>query len=84
MRFVLILVAALVSALPALAQGTPAAQILSENRALIEKASRQTIGPVIEALAASGDPQAAAILSAWADKGLGIRKSDGAFHDPRK
>ncbi|SNX72028.1 amino acid/amide ABC transporter membrane protein 1 (HAAT family) [Cereibacter ovatus] len=79
MRFVLILVAALVSALPALAQGTPAAQILSENRALIEKASRQTIGPVIEALAASGDPAAATILAAWADRSLGLRKADGSF-----
>ncbi|WP_445942047.1 urea ABC transporter permease subunit UrtB [Pseudotabrizicola sp. L79] len=54
-------------------------EILSENKALVEKASRTTIGPVIAALAASGDPQAATILMAWADKGLGIRKTDGQF-----
>ena len=61
------------------AQGQTVSQILSENRALVEKASRTTIGPVIEALATSGDPQAAIVLAAWAEKGLGIRKADGAF-----
>ena len=79
MRFVLILLVALFASLPALAQGKPAAEILSENRVLIEKASRQTIGPVIDALARSGDPATATILDAWANKGLGIRDSDGAF-----
>ncbi|MDX5356809.1 MAG: urea ABC transporter permease subunit UrtB, partial [Rhodobacterales bacterium] len=71
--------AALLMLSPLAAQAQTAADILTANRALVEKSSRQTIGPVIAALAASGDPQAAAILSAWADKGLGIRKSDGAF-----
>lgn len=75
MRFVLILLAVLASALPVLAQGTPAAQILSENRALIERSSRQTIGPVIEALAASGDASAAAILDAWATGGWAFAKA---------
>jgi urea transport system permease protein len=60
-------------------QAETAAEILSANAALVEKASRQTIGPVISDLAASGDPAAATILSAWASKSLGIRKSDGAF-----
>ncbi len=46
---------------------------------MVEKPSRQTIGPVIDALAASGDPMADDILSAWADKRLVIRKSDGAM-----
>ncbi|MDO9524070.1 MAG: urea ABC transporter permease subunit UrtB [Gemmobacter sp.] len=74
---ILALLATLLLALPVRAQDV--AQILSENRALIEKASRQTIGPVISDLAASGDPAAAAVLTAWADRGLGVRKSDGAF-----
>ena len=56
-----------------------AAQVLAANRALVEKASRQTIAPVIDALVASGDPAASAVLSAWAEKGLGLRKSDGIF-----
>jgi urea transport system permease protein len=62
----------------ALAEGE-AAQIVADNRAQIEKPSRQTIGPVIAALAASGDPFADDILSAWADKRLVIRKADGAM-----
>ncbi|TGD66124.1 urea ABC transporter permease subunit UrtB [Tabrizicola sp. WMC-M-20] len=64
---------------PVVADVPSAAAIVEENRAQIEKPSRQTIGPVIAALAASGDPQALVILSAWANRGLGIRKSDGAF-----
>jgi urea transport system permease protein len=62
---------------PALAQ--EAAAIVEANRALIEKPSRQTIGPVIAELAASGDAMADDILSAWADKRLVIRKADGAL-----
>lgn len=64
--------------LPVLAEGEAAA-IVAENREMIEKPSRQTIGPVIEALAASGDPMAAVLLQAWANKGLGMRKADGVF-----
>ncbi|WP_309663373.1 urea ABC transporter permease subunit UrtB [Tabrizicola sp.] len=55
------------------------AEILAANSALVEKASRQTIAPVIDALVASNDPVAAAVLAAWADKALGIRKSDRAI-----
>ncbi len=62
---------------PVMAQSVP--EILATNSALVEKASRQTIGPVIDALAASGDPTAATVLEAWANKGLGLRKSDRAF-----
>jgi len=61
------------------AQAQVAQEILQSNSALVEKASRQTIGPVIDALANSGDPAAAVILGAWASKGLGLRKSDGRF-----
>ncbi|WP_425444859.1 urea ABC transporter permease subunit UrtB [Tabrizicola aquatica] len=46
---------------------------------MIEKPSRQTIGPVIAALAGSGDPMADDILTAWADKRLVVRKADGAM-----
>lgn len=64
---------------PAQAPAPTAAEVLAANRDLVEKASRQTIGPVIAALAATGDPRLATILAAWADRGLGIRKDDGAF-----
>lgn len=79
MRLTALLLAALcwLAPLPALAQ--EAARIVEENRAQIEKPSRQTIGPVITAIAGSGDPMADDILSAWADKRLVIRKSDGAM-----
>ncbi|NHB78442.1 urea ABC transporter permease subunit UrtB [Rhodobacter calidifons] len=78
MRLIALLLAALcLMPLPGLAQ--EAARIVEENRALIEKPSRQTIGPVIAELAASGDAMADDILSAWADKRLVVRKSDGAM-----
>lgn len=73
---VLLALAALCPA-PALAQG--AAEILTANRALIEKPTRAKIAPVIAALAESGDPLAATVLAAWAEKGLGLRKADGVF-----
>ncbi len=80
MRLTALLVAATLWFAPtaALAEGE-AAQIIADNRAQIEKPSRQTIGPVITALAASGDPTADDILSAWAEKRLVIRKSDDAL-----
>ena len=80
MRLLPLALAMLVWFLPlaALAEGEAAA-VLAENREMIEKPSRQTIGPVIEALAASGDPMAAVLLQAWANKGLGLRKADGVF-----
>jgi urea transport system permease protein len=80
MRLNAFLVAALCWFSPnlALAEGRAAA-IIAENRDQIEKPSRQTIGPVISALAASGDPLADDILSAWADKRLVVRKSDDAM-----
>jgi urea transport system permease protein len=55
------------------------AGVLTENRGLIEKASRQTIAPVIAAMVDTADPAVPALLQAWADRGLGIRKADGAF-----
>lgn len=78
MRHILIsLLTALCLLLPA-AVSAQTTDILTENRALIEKSSRQTIGPVIEALAASGDPAAQKVLEAWSEKRLGLR-ADGQF-----
>jgi urea transport system permease protein len=77
MRYVLACLMAVFLAAPLWAE--TAAEILSANTALIEKASRLTIAPVIDTLARSGDPAAAAVLTAWAQKGLGIRKADRVF-----
>jgi urea transport system permease protein len=76
--FIVLAMAALALTGVAHAQGEAAA-IIAENRAMVEKPSRQTIGPVIAALAASGDPAASTILEAWGDKRLGLRKADGVF-----
>jgi len=80
MRLTALIVAAVLWLAPSLAFAEgKAAAIIAENRDQIEKPSRQTIGPVITALAASGDPMTDDILSAWADKQLVIRKSDDAL-----
>ncbi len=73
MRHLLLSLLMLLAA-PACAQDL--AQVLDANRAQIEQPSRQTIAPVIEALAAAG-PQAGAVLEAWADRRLGL--VDGRF-----
>ena len=79
MRLTALLFAALCGLAPLPSHAQEAGRIVEENRAQIEKPSRQTIGPVIAALAGSGDAMADDILSAWADKRLVIRKADGAM-----
>ncbi len=78
-RLIACLLAAVALCNIAPANAETAAEILAANGPLVEKASRQTIAPVIDALANSGDPAAAAVLEAWANKGLGVRKADGVF-----
>jgi urea transport system permease protein len=79
MRLTALVVAALCWLVPAPTLAQEAARIVEENRDQIVKPSRQTIGPVIAALAASGDAMADDILSAWEAKRLVIRKADGAI-----
>lgn len=50
--------------------------VVAQHRDQIEKPSRQSIGPVVQAIAATG-PQGAALLQAWGDRALALRKSDG-------
>ncbi|WP_017998872.1 urea ABC transporter permease subunit UrtB [Paracoccus sp. N5] len=81
MRFILTFLALLALALPITARAqspdlaTDLAGVISANRAQIEKPSRQTIAPVVAAIAATG-PQGRALLQAWGDRALGLRKSD--------
>ena len=57
-----------------------AAEIVAANAAADRKALPPDHRPGdFDALAASGDPMAAAILQAWGNKSLGLRKSDRAF-----
>ena len=79
MRLIALVLAVLFSSMSAPVLAQQAAQIVADNRDQIEKPSRQTIGPVITALAESGDPLADDILAAWEAKRLVIRKADGAM-----
>jgi urea transport system permease protein len=79
MRLSALLIAALALFVPSICFAQTAAEIVALNRDQIEKPSRQTIGPVISAIAASGDPMADDILGAWAEKRLVIRKADDAI-----
>ncbi|SFC02373.1 urea ABC transporter permease subunit UrtB [Tropicimonas isoalkanivorans] len=63
----------------AAAQDSPIQTLLQENRELIEKSSRRTIGPAIDALRDSGLPAAETVLEKWRDKDLWQRESDGLF-----
>ena len=53
--------------------------ILTEHSATIQKGSRKSIQPAIDALAGSGSPEAAIVLEKWREKELWARKEDGAF-----
>ena len=61
------------------AQTTPVQDVLRSQRALIEKSSRRTIGPAIDALVASGLPQVQNVLEVWQAKEMWQRKADGLF-----
>ena len=70
--------------LPAWAQTGPMQAILQDHRDAILKSSRTTIGPVIDAVAASGLPQAKAVLEAWQAKDMWLRQADGLFFRAEK
>ncbi len=70
-----LLLCLLLLAAPAWAQDLGA--VLDANRDQIEKPSRQTIGPVIADIAASG-AGAVALLEAWGDRRLGVTDT-GSF-----
>jgi urea transport system permease protein len=71
--------AILLSCVMAMAQDERLQPILQEHQEAIAKNSRKTIGPAIDAIAASGLPQAQMVLESWAAKSLWQRKSDGLF-----
>ena len=63
----------------ALAQQSPIQDLLQEHRATLEKSSRKTIGPAIDALRDSGLPEAQQVLEKWQAKEIWQRKADGLF-----
>ncbi|WP_108659546.1 urea ABC transporter permease subunit UrtB [Acuticoccus kandeliae] len=58
---------------------TPIEELLLQNSELIDKSSRRTIEPAIEALRDSDLPGAETVLTRWRDRELWRRKSDGRF-----
>ncbi|MCE0506418.1 urea ABC transporter permease subunit UrtB [Roseivivax sp. GX 12232] len=76
-----VLALALAFALPVAAQAqTPdLGAVLSENAEEIAKPSRRSVGPVIEALVASGAPGVAEFLARWQEREVYQRESDGRF-----
>jgi urea transport system permease protein len=64
---------------------TPSVQdVLQSQRALIEKSSRRTIGPAVDALVASGLPQMQNVLEVWQAKEMWQRRADGLFFTATK
>jgi len=49
--------------------------VLQTQRALIEKSSRRTVGPAIDAMAQSGLPKMQGVLEAWQAKEMWQRKA---------
>ena len=68
-------------AFPASAQTTdaPIQRLLQEHGEIIAESSRRTIGPAIDALAASGLPAAQSVLERWQSKEMWIDETSGLF-----
>lgn len=79
LRRFLLLIAAVLLLSPALAQDADLQSVLQANRVAIEKSSRTTIDPVIDALIASKLPAVSAFLQKWREKDVWQRKDDGLF-----
>ncbi|WP_163846484.1 urea ABC transporter permease subunit UrtB [Pseudooceanicola aestuarii] len=82
-RIAVTLLLALMPVAPALAQET-IQPILQTHADIIEKSSRRSIGPAIDAIAASGLPQAQVVLETWQAKDMWQRLDDGLFVAARK
>ncbi|MDP2731847.1 MAG: urea ABC transporter permease subunit UrtB, partial [Hoeflea sp.] len=79
LRFACLLIAAMVCLAPAHAQEGGLNALLETHRAKIEKPSRTSISPVLEALATSQSPSVAVFLEIWREKDVWQRKADGRF-----
>ena len=81
LNWVRLCVALICLAAPANAQNAeaPIQQVLQEHAEIIAKSSRQTIGPAIDALAASGLPEARLVLAKWQNKEMWQNEESGLF-----
>jgi urea transport system permease protein len=64
---------------PAKAQQADLNAVLETHRSMIERPSRTTIGPILDALVASGASGLDVFLEGWREKLVWQRKSDGRF-----
>ena len=77
---VLVLLALLAWSGPAIAQAPgPLQALMQEQGDLIRKSSRRTVGPAIDALAASGPAGAQGVLERWQAREIWSRREDGLF-----
>ena len=81
MARLLLVLSLIVLCFPASAQdaNAPIQKLLQEHGASVAKASRKTIGPTIDALAASGLPEAQTVLEKWQAKAIWRHKDTGLF-----
>lgn len=79
LRTVYLILALSLFLVPVRAQDSDLNALIETHRADIEKPSRQTIGPVLDKLVASGLPGVAVFLEHWREKKLWQRKTDGRF-----
>ncbi len=77
--FMSVLLCALALPLSAQNAEAPIQQLLQEHGEIIAKSSRKTIGPAIDALAASGLAEAQVVLERWQNKEMWRDKDTGLF-----
>ncbi|SDD95997.1 urea ABC transporter permease subunit UrtB [Ruegeria marina] len=78
-RLMIALTALFLLCTQAMAQDATVQSVLQAHRETIEKGSRKSIGAAIDAIAASGLPQAQDVLQVWAAKEMWQRGGDGLF-----
>lgn len=79
-RLLVVLAIACLGAIgPAHAQTGPIQAVLQDNRADIERASRRTVQPVLDAIIATGSERAPLFLERWRDRVVFQRDADGLF-----
>ncbi|MBV2358628.1 urea ABC transporter permease subunit UrtB [Thalassococcus sp. CAU 1522] len=78
-RFLVLLLTCVAHPVAAQQADAPIQQILQTHGQVIERSSRQTIGPAIDALAKSGLPEAQAVLEKWQAKQMWRHRDSGLF-----
>ncbi len=69
----------IITTMAAFAQTADLQSILQDNQKAVERASRNTISPILNALIASGSDRVPVLLEKWQNKELWMRKDDGLF-----